>query len=105
MTQTSSDDRLKKLGESSRGMVYAVARKGVTGSKTTMDESIDSLISRCRANTSVPLGVGFGISSKSDLDFLKGKADVAIIGTAALRAWETSHANGYKSFFESLQIS
>ena len=105
MTQTSSDDRLKKLGESSSGMVYAVARKGVTGSKTTMDESIDSLITRCRANTSVPLGVGFGISSKSDLDFLKGKADVAIIGTAALQAWETSHANGYKHFFESLQIS
>ena len=39
------------------------------------------------------------------LDFLKGKADVAIIGTAALKAWEDSKQSGYRQFFESLQLS
>ena len=105
MTQTTSEERLKKLGRSSSGMVYAVARKGVTGSKTIMDDSIESLINRCRKYTDVPLGVGFGISNRADLDFLRGKADVAIIGTAALKAWEDSKQAGYRQFFESLQLS
>ena len=105
MTQTTSEERLKKLGRSCSGMVYAVARKGVTGSKTIMDDSIESLINRCRKYTDVPLGVGFGISNRADLDFLRGKADVAIIGTAALKAWEDSKQAGYRQFFESLQLS
>lgn len=72
MTPTSSDKRLAKLGLASRGMVYAVARKGVTGSKTNMGDDVLALIERCRQHTNMPIGVGFGISSKSDLDFLRG---------------------------------
>ena len=48
MTPTSSDKRLAKLGEASRGMVYAVARKGVTGSKTNMSDDVIQLVKRCR---------------------------------------------------------
>ena len=64
MTPTSSDKRLAKLGLASRGMVYAVARKGVTGSKTNMGDDVLALIERCRQHTNMPIGVGFGISSK-----------------------------------------
>ena len=42
-----------------------------------------ALIERCRQHTDVPIGVGFGISSKEDMDFLRGHADMAIIGTAS----------------------
>ena len=68
MTPTSSDKRLAQLGASSRGMVYVVARRGVTGSKTNMGDDVIALIDRCRQHTDVPMGVGFGISSKTDLD-------------------------------------
>ena len=51
MTPTSSDKRLAKLGEASRGMVYAVARKGVTGSKTDMSDDVIDLVNRCRQHT------------------------------------------------------
>ena len=50
----------------------------------------------------VPMGVGFGISSKSDLDALRGSADLAIVGTAALKVWESSGATGLKTFFKEL---
>lgn len=72
MTPTSSDKRLAQLGASSRGMVYVVARRGVTGSKTNMGDDVIALIERCRQHTNVPMGVGFGISSKTDLDALRG---------------------------------
>lgn len=102
MTPTSSDKRLATLGEASRGMVYVVARKGVTGSKTNMGDDVISLVERCRQHTNVPMGVGFGISSKADMDFLRGTADLAIVGTAALKTWESSGAKGLKVFFAEL---
>ena len=102
MTPTSSDKRLATLGEASRGMVYVVARKGVTGSKTNIGDDVISLVKRCRQHTNVPMGVGFGISSKADMDFLRGTADLAIVGTAALKTWESSGAKGLKVFFAEL---
>jgi tryptophan synthase alpha chain len=102
MTPTSSDKRLAILGKASRGMVYVVARKGVTGSKTNMGDDVISLVERCRQHTDVPMGVGFGISCKADMDFLRGTADLAIVGTAALKTWESSGAEGLKVFFAEL---
>ena len=102
MTPTSSDKRLAQLGAASRGMVYAVARKGVTGSKTNMGDDVIALIERCRQHTDVPIGVGFGISSKQDMVFLRGHADMAIIGTAALKIWEQSGAEGLSAFFKEM---
>lgn len=102
MTPTSSDKRLAQLGAVSRGLVYVVARKGVTGSKTNMGDDVLALIERCRQHTSAHIGVGFGISGKDDMDFLRGSADMAIVGTAALKIWEQSGADGLRKFFAEL---
>ena len=99
MTPTSTDRRLAQLGAASRGMVYVVARKGVTGSKTSMGDDVVALIARCRQHTDLPMGVGFGISCKADMDFLRGHADLAIVGTAALKIWQESGAEGAAPFF------
>ena len=102
MTPTNTDDRLSQLGQHASGFVYAVARKGVTGQKTVMDDTVGSFIERCKEATDKPIGVGFGISAKEDLDYLKGKAEIAIIGTAALKAWEKGETEGLRQFFTDL---
>lgn len=102
MTPTNTDARLQLLGGAAKGFVYAVARRGVTGNKTEMGDDLSAFIARCRAHTDLPLGVGFGVSQKSDLDFLRGKADIAIIGTAALRSWEEGGEAGLRAFFAGL---
>jgi tryptophan synthase alpha chain len=61
-----------------------------------------ALLERCRSHTDVPLGVGFGISDRDDLQVLRGAADVAIIGTAALKIWQTAGPDGLKNFFHTL---
>ena len=104
MTPTSTDKRLQRLGQAARGMIYAVARKGVTGTKTEMSNDLNEFLDRCRKVTSLPIGVGFGVSSKEDIDFLRGKADMAIIGTAALKAWEDGGEIALRTFFEGLGI-
>ena len=102
MTPTSSDERLVKLGAASRGMVYVVARKGVTGSKTIIGDNVLKLVEKCRKYTDVPIAVGFGISGREDVDALRGHADVAIVGSAALRTWQQSGVSGLKNLFSSL---
>lgn len=104
MTPTSTDRSLERLGKAARGMIYAVARKGVTGSKTDMSDELNQFLERCRRYTDLPIGVGFGVSSKADIDFLRGKADMAIIGTAALKAWEQGGEQGLRQFFTDLGI-
>lgn len=104
MTPTNTDARLTTLGEVARGFVYAVARKGVTGTKTQMDAEVADFIERCRQHTHLPVGVGFGISDKSDMDYLRGKADIAIIGTAALKQWEAGGEKALRSFFSALLL-
>lgn len=102
MTPTNTDQRLKELGHHANGFIYAVARKGVTGQKTVMDDTVGAFITRCRQATDKPIGVGFGISSAEDLNYLKGKCEIAIIGTAALKAWEAGKEEGLRNFFKDL---
>ena len=102
MTPTNTPQRLNKIAKYSQGFIYVVARQGVTGYKTTLGEQTISFISQCRKETSLPLAVGFGISSKKDLDFLKDHADIAIIGSAILRTWEKEGAQGLTQFLQNL---
>ena len=102
MTPTNTEARLQVLGDASQGFIYAVARKGVTGGQTEMGDDLVAFIKRCRAHTALPIGVGFGISQKADLDFLRGKVDIAIIGTAALSAWEQGGESALQAFFAEL---
>ena len=105
MTPTSTDRNLEALGRAARGMIYAVARKGVTGAHTDWSEELDQFLARCRRVTDLPIGVGFGVSSRGDIDYLRGRADMAIIGTAALKAWEAGGDAGLRDFFGALGIN
>ncbi len=100
MTPTSSDERLKALGQVASGFVYVVARKGVTGSDTNMNTDLQNYLARCRVATSLPLAVGFGVSQAEDIKFIGEHADIAVIGTAALRAWESGKKEALQQFFE-----
>ncbi|MBU0728582.1 MAG: tryptophan synthase subunit alpha [Proteobacteria bacterium] len=82
---TSTDQRMKELATHADGFIYCVARRGVTGKKTSLDDNFDSYLARCRKATDLPLAVGFGISSKADVAMLTGKADIAVIGTATIK--------------------
>lgn len=82
---TSTDHRMKTLNDSANGFIYCAARRGVTGSKSSFDEDFETYLSRCKAATTLPLAVGFGIQNKEDVASLKGKADMAVIGSQTIR--------------------
>ena len=100
---TTSFKRMEYLSSFARGFIYCVSRKGVTGGNTNFSEALDSYLSRCRKATSLPLALGFGVKEKADIDFLKGKADIAVIGTQTIRLVEEKGIGSVGDFIRSLR--
>jgi tryptophan synthase alpha chain len=98
-----SDARLASLGRAGDGFVYAVARKGVTGSATEFGEELEQYLARCRRATELPLAVGFGLKSRADVDFLIGKADIAVVGSESLRLLDQGGVNAVGEFLAGLR--
>ena len=99
----STPARMRKLAGHGGGFIYCVARRGVTGSQTTFDATFYSYIARCRENTDLPLAVGFGIRDKNDVDALKGKANIAVIGSETIRLVDTQGAKAVGPFIAGLR--
>ncbi len=100
---TTSDERMHYLAGFARGFVYCVARKGVTGMDTRFADDLEAYLARCRAATDLPLALGFGVKEKADVDFLRGKADIAVIGTQTIRLVETQGVAAVEDFIRGLR--
>ena len=100
---TTSLQRMKKIADISQGFIYCVARKGVTGQKTNFSDELTNYLTRCRKSTELPLAVGFGIKQKEDIDFLREKADIAVIGTQTIRIIENEGLSSVKKFIRNLR--
>ena len=101
-TPNTPDERMRFLNDNSAGFIYSVARKGVTGKETAFSDDLADYLARCRANTSLPLAVGFGVKSREDIDFLRGKADIAVVGSETIRIVEDQGVTAVKGFIEEL---
>lgn len=101
-TPNGSEERLRLLAEKSAGFVYTVARKGVTGKETTFGGDLGDYLARCRRATDLPLALGFGVKSREDIEFIRGKADIAVVGSETIRVLERDGISGVKPFIESL---
>ena len=59
---------------------------GVTGTRKAISEGLSELIARVRSHSSVPVCVGFGISTPEQAGEVGKMADGVIVGTACVRA-------------------
>ena len=100
---TTTDKRMKYLDSFARGFIYCMARKGVTGTSTSFSNDLGEYLARCRKATNLPLALGFGVKEKTDIDFLKGKADIAVIGSQTIRIMEEKGISSVKDFIRSLR--
>ena len=82
---TSSNERLRKISEESKGFVYLVARPGVTGRQSDVESLVPEAVRRIRKQTRLPIAVGFGITSADDVRKVWEYADGAVVGSAIVR--------------------
>jgi tryptophan synthase alpha chain len=100
---TTDQERMRMLAGHGRGFIYCVARKGVTGQQTTFSEALEDYLARCRQATDLPLALGLGVKDRSDIDFLRGKADIAVIGTETIRLVDEHGVGAVEEFIRGLQ--
>jgi len=79
---TSTDERLRLITEHASGFVYAVSRAGVTGARENVSQEAELLVTRVRQFTSLPVAVGFGISTAEQVAETNRYADAAVVGSA-----------------------
>lgn len=97
-----SPARLGAIAKRSKGFVYCVARKGVTGAATDF-AALDQYLQRCRAATPLPLALGFGVKSREDLVAVSGKVEIAVVGSETIRVVDRSGVEAVRPFLESLR--
>jgi tryptophan synthase alpha chain len=83
---SSTDERLVEIGRDARGFVYTVSLAGTTGERDELPPGLTRTVSRVRAATSVPVAVGFGISTPAQARAVGELADGVIVGSRLVRA-------------------
>ena len=85
---TSSESRIEKACELSRGFVYAVSTMGITGARDTVDNLAKQVVAGVRsAAPEQNTAVGIGISTAEQVVDVNSYADGAIVGSAFVKAY------------------
>jgi tryptophan synthase alpha chain len=83
---TTPPSRRAEICAGARGFVYLVSTVGVTGEREQLPSELAELIAAARDEASVPVAVGFGISTPEQAATVGEVADGVIIGTRLVRA-------------------
>ena len=79
---TTDDARLPRVLENASGFVYYVSITGITGTASASQADIETAVKRLKANTDLPVAVGFGIKTAEQVAAVAGVADAAVVGSA-----------------------
>lgn len=88
LAPTSDVGRIRLVARQGQGFVYYVSVTGVTGARRRFENNLHAQIARVRRYTSLPVGVGFGISTPEQAALVASFADAAVVGSALIEAME-----------------
>jgi tryptophan synthase alpha chain len=89
---TTPRERMAEIARHGSGFVYLISRLGVTGLQETTSTTLPETVLRLRSATSLPICVGFGISTPAQARAVGALADGVVVGSAIVRAAEESPA-------------
>ncbi len=78
---TTPDPRIRQAAALATGFLYCVSRTGVTGSSAGEEDEGPALLRRARAQTDLPLALGFGVRRRDQVLALAGLADAVAVGS------------------------
>src|SRR3989338_1954382 len=96
LAPTSDAGRIRLVAQQGRGFVYYVSMTGVTGARRRFEDHLRTQVARVRRYTSLPVGVGFGISTPEQAAWIASFADAAVVGSALIEVMEKADQNQEK---------
>jgi tryptophan synthase alpha chain len=97
LSPTSGADRLRLVARQGRGFIYYVSVTGVTGARQSLNGNLRTQVRRVRRLSSLPVGVGFGISTPAQAAWIGGFADAAVVGSALVERIEKARGTREKA--------
>lgn len=88
LAPTSTEKRMKLVGELASGYVYYVSLKGVTGSAALNTDAVAQAVPRIKQFVQVPVGVGFGIRDAASAKAVAAVSDAVVIGSRLIQLIE-----------------
>src|SRR5206468_10364505 len=85
---TSTPPRVRLIAQKSRGFIYVVSLTGVTGERQELPADMAAQVAAIRRVTTMPVCVGFGISTPAQVAAVGRVADGAAVGSAIVRLGE-----------------
>ena len=83
---SSTTERIGIVSSVTSGFVYAGAVMGVTGARDSLSDAVQTLVSRVRKATDLPVAVGLGVSTPEQAHDVAQYADGVIVGSAFINA-------------------
>ncbi len=90
LSPNSSDERIKKVAAVTGGYLYYVSLKGVTGAGHLDTADIAKKLQQIRANTGLPVTVGFGVKDAQTAKMVAEIADGVVVGSVVVSKIETN---------------
>jgi tryptophan synthase alpha chain len=85
-TPTTDDKRLPTVLRNTSGFVYYVSITGITGTAAPDSGRVGAAVERIRRHTSLPIAVGFGVSTPEQAAAIGRNADGVVVGSALVNA-------------------
>ncbi len=82
--------RMREIATSGSGFVYVISRLGVTGMRAEIPPDLATTIERVRSVTTLPVCVGFGVSTPEHARTVAQLADGVVVGSAIVKAADRS---------------
>jgi tryptophan synthase alpha chain len=97
LSPTSGPDRIQQAGRWGSGFIYYVSVTGVTGARRSLEAQLRSQVATVRRAVSLPVGVGFGISTPKQAARVAGFADAVVVGSALVQTIESAKSTKQKA--------
>ena len=101
LTPTSTEERIRIIADRSRGFIYLVSVTGVTGARDKLPENLEVFVTKVRQVATLPLCVGFGISTPEQAKSVARIADGVIVGSRLIQLMEADEFMANVSKFAS----
>ncbi|MDR7072535.1 tryptophan synthase subunit alpha [Fictibacillus barbaricus] len=81
--------KLHRLASEAEGFLYCISSLGVTGIRSEFRNGLNDFLKEARSHAKVPVLVGFGLSTREQIEQFEGNSDGYIVGSAIVKKIES----------------
>ena len=101
---TTTPERIAAIARAGAGFLYYISRTGITGARARLRRALGREVEAVKRRAgSIPVAVGFGISTPQQAADVAAVADGVVVGSALIDRCEQAGAEGVREFVAALR--